>query len=156
MDCKCLPVFHIINNVLELNWPEIFVNLCDRHSLDLTEWTPGQGLNSAEWLFHQRLSITLGRLCPVASNAVDRKSHLPFTWATLSPPLKRNPRYDYWKKGFGKGRGHQDGPYCMRSVPLFEDAEDMTPLLCVTPLGIASCALGPGAWYLWFKPLGMF
>lgn len=134
-------VFHIINNILEQNWEEIFV-ICDRQKVDTRPKT------ERCWMMCTSCSINVCRfaldpLCMVASNAVGRKfaSYLPFTWVTLFPLLKSSPRCDVWKEGLGKWWGHQDGPCWVRAVPLYEEAEDMTSFLCDSTRNSILCTL---------------
>lgn len=69
MDFQFLKVFHIINNVLEQNWEEILVNICDRQKVDTRPKT------ECCWMMCPLLSVSvcplaLGLLCMVASNSV--------------------------------------------------------------------------------------
>lgn len=95
-------VFHIINNILEQNWEEIFV-ICDRQKVDTRPKT------ERCWMMCTSCSINvcplaLDPLCMVASNAAGRKfaSYLPFTRVTLFPTIEVESQMWCLEGGFWK------------------------------------------------------
>lgn len=97
--------FHIINNILEQNWEEIFV-ICDRQKVDTRPKT------ERCWMMCTSCSINVCRfaldpLGMVASNALCRKfaSYPPFTWVTLFPTIDVESQMWCLEGGFWKVMG---------------------------------------------------